>query len=84
MYNFSNKNISQAVWIQWYKTANKIKEKYTYTTVFTQYPCSPFGTQTDTTTHKVLTYIEYRAVSGVFRTIDHPLSTQRVCPSPLP
>jgi hypothetical protein len=30
--------------------------------------------------HKVLTYIEYRAVSGVFRTIDpHPLSTQRVC-----
>jgi hypothetical protein len=29
--------------------------------------------------HKVLTYIEYRAVSGVFRTIEpHPLSTQRV------
>jgi hypothetical protein len=35
--------------------------------------------------HKVLTYIEYRAVSGVFRTIDpHPLSTQRVCPPPAP
>jgi hypothetical protein len=33
--------------------------------------------------HKVLTYIEYRAVSGVLRTIDpHPLSTQRVCPPP--
>ncbi len=28
-------------------------------------------------------YIEYRAVSGVFRTIDpHPLSTQRVCLPP--
>ncbi len=35
--------------------------------------------------HKVLTYIEYRAVSSVFRTIDpHPLSTQRVCPPPAP
>jgi hypothetical protein len=35
--------------------------------------------------HKVLTYIEYRAVSGVFRNIDpHPLSTQRVCPPPTP
>ncbi len=35
--------------------------------------------------HKVLTYIEYRAVFGVFRTIDpHPLSTQRVCPPPAP
>jgi hypothetical protein len=31
--------------------------------------------------HKVLTYVEYRAVSGVFQNIDpHPLSTQRVCP----
>jgi hypothetical protein len=35
--------------------------------------------------HKVLTYLEYRAVSGVFRTIDPPpLSTQRVCPPPAP
>jgi hypothetical protein len=36
--------------------------------------------------HKVHTYIEYRAVSGVFRTIDppHPLSTQRLCPPPAP
>jgi hypothetical protein len=35
--------------------------------------------------HKVLTYIEYSAVSGVFRTIDpHPLSPQRVCPPPAP
>ncbi len=29
----------------------------------------------------MLTYVEYRAVSGVFRTID-PLSTRRVCPPP--
>jgi hypothetical protein len=36
-------------------------------------------------THKVLTYIEYRAVFGVFQTIDPPpLSTQRVCPPPAP
>jgi hypothetical protein len=37
--------------------------------------------------HKVLTHKEYRAVSGVFRTIDPPptpLSTQRVCPPPAP
>jgi hypothetical protein len=35
--------------------------------------------------HKVLTYAEYRAVSGVFQTIDpSPLSTQRVCPPPAP
>ncbi len=35
------------------------------------------------TVHKVLSYIEYRTVSGVFRTIDpQPLSTQRVCPPP--
>ncbi len=34
--------------------------------------------------HKVLTYVEYRAVSGVFQSIDppYPLSTQRVCPPP--
>ncbi len=34
--------------------------------------------------HKVLTYIEYRAVFGIFQTIDSytPLSTQRVCPPP--
>ncbi len=33
--------------------------------------------------HQVLMYVEYRAVSGVFQNIDpHPLSTQRVCPSP--
>jgi hypothetical protein len=33
-------------------------------------------------THKVLTYVEYRAVSGVFQNIDPPtpLSTQRVLP----
>jgi hypothetical protein len=35
--------------------------------------------------HKVLTYVEYRAVSDVFQYIDpHPLSTQRVCPPPAP
>ncbi len=35
--------------------------------------------------HIVLTYIEYRAVSGVFRLLTpHPLSTQRVCPPPAP
>jgi hypothetical protein len=36
--------------------------------------------------HKVLTYVEYRAVSGVFQNIDlpHPLSTQGVCPPPAP
>ncbi len=35
--------------------------------------------------HKVLSYIEYRAVSGVFRTLTpHPLSTQRVCFPPAP
>jgi hypothetical protein len=33
--------------------------------------------------HKVLTYVEYRAVSGVFQNID-PFSTQRVCPPPTP
>jgi hypothetical protein len=34
--------------------------------------------------HKVLTNVEYRAVSGVFQNIDPttPLSTQRVCPPP--
>ncbi len=33
--------------------------------------------------HKILTYIEYRAVSGVFRTIDPPpLSTPRECVLP--
>ncbi len=34
--------------------------------------------------HKVLTYVEYRAVSDVFQifTLPHPLSTQRVCPPP--
>ncbi len=31
--------------------------------------------------HKVLIYIEYRAVSGVFRTLSTP-PPQRVCPSP--
>jgi hypothetical protein len=35
--------------------------------------------------NKVLTYIEYRAVSGVFRTtLLTPLSSQRVCPPPAP
>ncbi len=40
---------------------------------------------------KVPTYIEQRAVCGVFRSFDfdpppppHPISTQRVCPSPAP
>jgi hypothetical protein len=33
--------------------------------------------------HKVLTYLEYRAMSGVFQNIDpHPPSTHRVCPPP--
>jgi hypothetical protein len=32
--------------------------------------------------HKALTYVEYRAVSGVFQNIDPP--TQRVCPPPAP
>jgi len=31
-----------------------------------------------------LTYIEYRGVSGVFRTIAPPPSAQRVCPPPAP
>jgi hypothetical protein len=38
-------------------------------------------------THKVLTYVDYRTVSGVFQNIDPPptpLSTQRVCPPPAP
>ena len=36
--------------------------------------------------NKVLTYVEYRAVSGVFQNIDPPppQSTQRVCPPPEP
>jgi hypothetical protein len=36
--------------------------------------------------HKVLTYVEYRAVSDVFQNIDPPppLSTQRVCPPSAP
>jgi hypothetical protein len=36
--------------------------------------------------NKVLTYVEYRAVSGVFQNIDPPtpLSTQQVCPFPAP
>jgi hypothetical protein len=36
--------------------------------------------------NKVLTYVEYRAVSGVFQNIDPPppQSTQRVCPPPAP
>jgi hypothetical protein len=35
--------------------------------------------------HKVPTYVEYRAVSGVFKNIDPPpLSTQRVCPPHAP
>jgi hypothetical protein len=35
---------------------------------------------------KVLTYVEYRAVPGVFQNIDPPtpLSIQRVCPPPAP
>jgi hypothetical protein len=36
----------------------------------------------ETTTHKVLTYVKYRAVSRVFHNIDPPLSPQRVCPPP--
>jgi hypothetical protein len=37
----------------------------------------------DTAGHKVLTYIEYRAVSGVFRTIDpHPPSPSSECVLP--
>ncbi len=36
-------------------------------------------------THKVLTYVDYKTVSGVFQNIyPHPLSTQRVCPLPAP
>jgi len=38
--------------------------------------------------HKVLTYVEYRAVSSVFQNIDppspSPVSTQRVCPPTAP
>ncbi len=36
--------------------------------------------------HKVLTYVEYRAVSDVFQNIypPTPLSSQRVCPPPAP
>ncbi len=43
------------------------------------------STKTYTSIRKVITYIEYKTVSGVFRTIDpppHPLSTERVCPPP--
>jgi hypothetical protein len=40
-------------------------------------------TKTESQLYKVLPYVEYRAVSGVFQNIDpHPLSTQRVCPPP--
>ncbi len=44
-----------------------------------------FRNKPDSAGRKVLTYIEYRAVSGVFRTIDPPPPpppTQRVCPPP--
>ncbi len=44
-------------------------------------PCRNYGY------HKILTYMEYRAVSFVFPTIDpHPLSPKRICPrgTPLP
>ncbi len=34
--------------------------------------------------HKVITYIEYRAVPGVFRTIDPPPSPPSECVLPLP
>jgi hypothetical protein len=38
--------------------------------------------------HKVLTHVEYRAVSDVFQNIDppplSPSSNQRVCPPPAP
>ncbi len=35
--------------------------------------------------HKVLTYVEYRAVSGVFQNIDPPPPLHhRVCPPPAP
>jgi hypothetical protein len=35
--------------------------------------------------HKVLTYVEYRAVSGIIQNIDPlPLSTQQVCPPSAP
>jgi hypothetical protein len=35
--------------------------------------------------HKALTYVEYRAVSGVFQNIDpHPLTARRVCTPPPP
>jgi hypothetical protein len=45
------------------------------------------GNMREQYTHKVLTYLEYRAVSGVFQNIGNidpppPLSTQRVCPPP--
>ncbi len=47
--------------------------------------CSLFSSLPVTYTHKVLTYVEYRAVSGVFQNIDpHPLYTQRLCPPPAP
>jgi hypothetical protein len=34
------------------------------------------------TIHKVITYVEYRAVAGVFQNIDPPPPTLRVCPPP--
>ncbi len=35
--------------------------------------------------HKVLTYVEYRAVSSVFKILTpHPHSTQQVCPPSIP
>ncbi len=44
------------------------------------------GVYTEGTRHKVHTYVENRAVSGVFQNIDPlpPPSPQRVCPPPAP
>ncbi len=44
----------------------------------------PLYRRMDAGIHKVLTYIKYRTVSGVFRELltPHPLFTLRVCPPP--
>jgi hypothetical protein len=44
--------------------------------------CTMFFRRVHYADHKVLTYIEYRAVSGVFRTIDPPPSPPSECVLP--
>ncbi len=49
------------------------------------YNVNPVQSFENNVQHKVLPYVEYRTVSGVFQNIDpNPLSTQRVYPHPAP